>query len=255
MGTLDLLDSEARLRDMIPPRKMIFVGGGDFKSIGLEFRDLFIKYGGLLAEHRVLDVGCGIGRMAVPLTGYLSASAEYQGFDIVRRGIEWCQENITPRYPNFHFSHFDIRNDDYNPHGAYRASTYKFPYESASFDFVFLTSVFTHMFPTDMENYLSEIVRVLKKDGTCFITFFLMNEESQNLIQKNSSTRAFIHEISGCFTTTPESPEEAIAFPEPYIRQLFGRLGLSISEPIRFGSWCGRQQFLSYQDIVIARKN
>jgi SAM-dependent methyltransferase len=254
-GTLDFFDSQARRRDMIPPRTMIFVGDGDYKSVGLEFRDLFTKYGGLKAEHRVLDVGCGIGRMAVPLTGYLSANAEYQGFDIVKRGIEWCQENITPRYPNFQFSHFDIHNDDYNPHGAYQASSYKFPYESDSFDFVFLTSVFTHMLPPDMENYLSEIVRVVKRDGTCFITFFLMNEESRDLIRKNCSTQDFIYEIGGCFTTTPENPEAAIAFPELHIRQLFGRLGLSISEPIRFGSWCGRQHFLSYQDIVIARKN
>ncbi len=240
---------------MVPPRKMIFVGDGDYKSVGLEFRDLFTKYGGLKPEHRVLDVGCGTGRMAVPLTGYLAPNSEYHGFDIVKRAIDWCQKNITPRHPNFHFSHCDIHNHNYNPHGAYQASAYKFPYQSASFDFVFLTSVFTHMFPPDMENYLNEIFRVLKKGGTCFITFFLMNEESQDLIQRNSSTQPFLHERGGCFTTTPESPEVAIAFPEPYIRQLFGRLGLSIVEPIRFGSWCGRRQFLSYQDIVIAKKN
>jgi ubiquinone/menaquinone biosynthesis C-methylase UbiE len=254
LGALDFSDAAARRRDMTPPRSMNFVGDGDYKAVGLEFRTLFTEYGGLKPEHRVLDVGCGIGRMAVPLTGYLSADGEYQGFDIVKKGIEWCQENITSRHPNFYFSHFDIHNNDYNPHGVYQASSHKFPYENGSFDFVFLTSVFTHMFPPDMENYLNEISRVLKKGGTCFITFFLMNEESQSLIRKNLSTQNFVHEIAGCFTTTVESPEAAIAFPEPYIRGVFGKFGLFINEPIHYGSWCGRAKFLSYQDIVIARK-
>lgn len=61
--------------------------------------------------------------------------------------------------------------------------------------------------------------------------------------------------MSGYFIVTKENPESAITFPEPYIRQLFAKFGLSISEPIQFGSWCGRQQFFSYQDIVIAKKN
>ena len=255
LGVLDFSDAAARRRNMTPPRSMNFVGDGDFSAVGIEFRDLFTEYGGLKPEHRVLDVGCGIGRMAVPLTSFLSADGEYQGFDIVRNGIEWCQKNISPRYPNFHFRHIDIHNDDYNPHGVLQASNYKFPYENSSFDFVFLTSVFTHMFPPDMENYLTEISRVLKKKGKCFITFFLMNEESESFIRKNLSTRNFIYEIDGCFTTTMENPEAAIAFPERYIRESFVECGLSIDEPIRHGSWCGRSTFLSYQDILIATKD
>ena len=48
----------------------------------------------------MLDVGCGTGRMAVPLTGYLS-DEEYEGFDLMPEVIEWCQENITPDIPTF----------------------------------------------------------------------------------------------------------------------------------------------------------
>ena len=28
-------------------------------------------------------------------------SGGYWGFDIVRRGIDWCQERITPKFGNF----------------------------------------------------------------------------------------------------------------------------------------------------------
>jgi SAM-dependent methyltransferase len=254
LSALDLSDKPARRREMVPPRTMYFVGDGDYKAVGLEFRKLFTEYGGLKPEHRVLDVGCGIGRMAVPLTDFLT-SGEYHGFDIVRKGVEWCRSNITPRYPNFHFLHSDVRNKFYNPNGVYEASSYRFPYDDGSFDFVFLTSVFTHMFPADLENYTREIARVLKPGGRCFITMFLLNEESQSLIEKKRSTQNFVHRLEGCVTTDPTNPEGSLAFQESYVRTtLFGRLGLSIGEPIHYGSWCGRDEFLSYQDVVIATK-
>ena len=137
----------------------------------------------------------------------------------------------------------------------YEACSYKFPYENDSFDFIFLTSVFTHMFPADMENYAREIARVLKKGGRCFITMFLLNRESESFVKEGLSTQNFAHQLEGCVTADPENPEASLAFQETYVRGLFARLGLSIREPIHYGAWCGRKVFLSYQDIVIATKN
>lgn len=254
LGALDLFFAAARRRDMLPPRSLYSVGDGDFKAIGLEFRTIFVKYGGVKPDDRVLDVGCGIGRMAVPLTDYLSVNGKYYGFDIVKSGIDWCKDTIAVRFPNFQFYHSDIQNMEYNPQGTIYASDYRFPFESSSFDFVFLTSVFTHLFPPDMENYLKEISRVLKEGGVCLITFFLVNKESEALIIKGISTQNFVYEIGGCYTTGLENPEQAIAFTELDIRNLYGKYGLSVQEPIRYGSWCGRERFLSYQDIVIAKK-
>ncbi len=254
LGTLDLIFATARRRDMLPPSSLYSVGDGDFKAIGLEFRTIFVEHGGLKPDDRVLDVGCGTGRMAVPLTNYLSANGKYFGFDIVKSGIDWCQDTIAARFANFQFAHSDILNMAYNPQGTVHASSYIFPYKDNSFDFIFLTSVFTHLFPPDMENYLKEISRVLRKEGVCLITFFMMNEESEALINKGVSTQNFSYEIGGCYTTALENPEQAIAFSELNIRYLYGKFGLSVQEPIRYGSWCGREKYLSYQDIVIARK-
>ncbi len=57
--------------------------------------------------------------------------------------------------------------------------------------FVLLTSVFTHMLPQDMDNYLSEVARVLKPDGRCLITYFLLNPESLALIDAEESSFNF----------------------------------------------------------------
>lgn len=56
----------------------------------------------------MLDVGCGSGRMALPLTGYLNSEGRYAGFDISQKAIAWCQEHITSAHPNFQFEVSDI---------------------------------------------------------------------------------------------------------------------------------------------------
>ncbi len=78
--------------ELTPPKRMIFVGAGEFKKIGKLFLYYFIEYGGLRPNENVLDVGCGIGRKAAPLTKYLNETGSYEGFDIVDHGISWCKK-------------------------------------------------------------------------------------------------------------------------------------------------------------------
>lgn len=257
-GTIELLTGK---RDSLtPPRRLNFVGDGDFKEIGNEFFHYFLEMGHLKPNENVLEVGCGIGCMAVPLMDYLKDGGRYEGFDIVSHGIRWCQRRITRRVPHFHFLLADIYNHGYNPAGKHKAKNYRFPYKDQSFDFVFLTSVFTHMLPWDMEHYLFEIHRVLKTGGRCFITYFLLNEESLEFISSGLSSIDFRHQIGGSAAypgyriKDPEVPEAAVAYPEKYIKELHRVSNMEIFQPIRYGSWCGRREFLSYQDIVVARK-
>jgi ubiquinone/menaquinone biosynthesis C-methylase UbiE len=239
---------------MVPPRSLLFVGGGDFVEIGEQFKGYFIDLAGLQPSDRVLDVGCGIGRMAVPLTNYLSPEGEYWGFDIVAEGIDWCNRHISSKFNNFHFFYCDIYNECYNVLSKNLAVDYQFPFRDEYFDFVFLTSVFTHMLPSAMANYLGEISRVLKTGATCFITFFLLNKESSGLIRSGDSTLDFRYEVDGCLTTHKDNPEAAIAYEEGFIERLYSKYGLRISQPIHYGSWCKREDYLSYQDIVVATK-
>jgi ubiquinone/menaquinone biosynthesis C-methylase UbiE len=252
VDTIDLL--LGRRDELTPPRRMIFVGNGDFKKIGEEFVSYLIDLGGLGPDERVLDVGCGIGRMAVPLTKYLNNLSSYEGFDIVIDGINWCRKKISSRYPNFHFQLADVFNKYYNQNGKYKASEYKFPYDNEYFDFVFLTSVFTHLLSNDMENYFNEIARVLKKDGRCLITFFLLNKESLQLISEKKSSLNFNYDTEIYSTIDKIIPETAIAYNEKFVRKLYEKYKMNIIEPIHYGSWCGRENFLSYQDIIIAVK-
>jgi ubiquinone/menaquinone biosynthesis C-methylase UbiE len=236
-----------------PPRSLISVGDGNFKQIGLEFLDHFIRIGGLQPNERVLEIGCGIGRMAIPLTTYLNETGSYDGFDIARAEVFWCKKNITPRFANFNFHHIDVHNDQTNPKGKFQASSYQFPLAAGQYDFVFLTSVFTHMLMEDIENYLQEISRVLKPGGRSLASYFLLNPEARALLKTKGSR--FKHPYGSSLVIDPKMPEASIGHEEKTIRGFYQKFNLHILEPIHYGSWSGRDKFLSSQDIILAEKN
>jgi SAM-dependent methyltransferase len=246
---MDILDLFAGRRDpLIPPRGLWFVGGGHFRDT--QFLSSFTRLCDLQPRHRVLDVGCGVGKQAVPLTQYLSPRGSYEGFDIVREGVQWCEQQITSRYPNFKFRHVDVFNKHYNPDGSVLPSQWKFPYSDAEFDFVCLISVFTHMLPDAEHNYVSEISRVLKPGGKSFISFLLLNDESRRLIAQGKSTIPLTHELDGYSVLDPEFPETTVGLPERFVRKCFEESGLAINA-IHYGSWCGRTGASFYQDVVL----
>jgi len=241
------------INDMIPDYSVAnYVGGGgaeQFKAVGRVMIDWFKLFCDLKPNERVLEVGCGIGRIAIPLTQYLKEGS-YEGFDIVRHGIEWCQQKVTPRYPNFNFFVTDVYNKYYHPEGTQAASEYVFPFGDDSFDFVFLTSVFTHMLPKDLEHYTAEIGRVLKPGGRCFCTAYIITEEAHNQLDGGTSCMAFKAYPEGYWSDTPENPERAVAYPEEYLTGVFKQCGLETTRIIP-GEWW-KHDFT--QDILIAHK-
>ena len=252
---VDMIDTLKGRDSLTPPKSLMFIGGGDYKEIGNEFKGYFIKLGGLKPDHRVLDVGCGVGRMAVPLTDYLSREGGYWGFDIVQKGIEWCQKHIMKNFNNFQFLHVDIYNKYYNKKGKLTANQFCFPYETDFFNFVFLTSVFTHMLPDELENYIKEIARVLKPGGKAFLTIFMLNAESERAIGLGKGLLDFKYEITECCkTVNPKMPEYAIAYDEGFVLSLIGKYRLVVDQPVHYGSWSGRERFLTYQDVILVRK-
>lgn len=228
----------------------------NFKKSGELFvKDNLIKLGGMEPHHKVLDVGCSIGKVPMHLLNYFNEKGSYDGIDVVRFGIDWCSKHITPKYPNFQFTLADVNNKTYNPRKQSKASEYKFPFKDENFDLVFLSSVFTHLLPKDMENYFSEISRVLKKGGKALISYCLLNEESLKLIESDKSYFAFIHKFGVFRALNKNNPEKGIAYDEDFVKNLYKKNGLQIKEPIHYGGWCGRKNFNNKtQDRIIAIK-
>lgn len=243
-----------RRPDLVPPRRLMFMGTPDYVAVGDEFLGHFRSVGGLEPWHRVLDVGCGIGRMARPLTAFLDERGTYDGFDVDASGVAWCRRNVAARFARFRFRHVDVRNDRYNPRGRVEPSDFRFPYGDGSFDFVFLTSVFTHMLPGDAARYLGEASRVLSAGGRCFGTWFLRTGETDRLAGEGKALLALPFELEGCRVADPAVPGDAIAIPEDRVLAAYAAAGLEVLPPVRHGRWAGREEGLTFQDVVVARR-
>jgi SAM-dependent methyltransferase len=230
----------------LPPLRLRFVGAGDFRAVGDHLLNLTITRGGLARDSRILDIGCGSGRLAIPLTRYLTAG-QYEGFDVVAPAIRWCRRRISSAHPNFCFTHVRLRNTDYSFLGR-SASRFTFPYDDSTFDCVAAYSVFTHLQFDEIRNYLKESHRVLAPRGRLAATFFLLNEESES-----ESARQFPHGDGPIRLASRSNPAFAVAVNERRLQELLREVGFRsvIIEP---GGWYGLQKRPEFQDLIVCEK-
>ena len=236
-----------------PPSNLICTSEKHFQK-GAQWVDYFTTDCGLRPDERVLDVGSGGGRVAAPLSGYLT-DGTYEGFDTSLPDVEWCRQNISTRAPSFSFRHVDIYNQTYNRGGTIDPEEFRFPYGDAEFDFIWLTSVFTHMRPRHVEHYFGEIERVLRPDGRWLATWFILDADALASIDEGSSFYPFKHNLGEYRVVDPKRHEDAIAYPEPFVLDLYQRFHFEIS--VDLGQWAPRRPPSATnqdgQDIVLAR--
>ena len=232
----------------VPPESDIFVGDGSYTKIAAEFLGYFVEVAGLRPGDAVLDIGCGIGRMAGGLSRYLDpTNGRYTGFDPIREGIEWCRSAFSDR-PGFSFHWANIHNELYNPHGQIRAEDYVFPCDDGTIDLAIATSVFTHLYQDDIRAYLMETARVLKPGGRLFATAYLYTgEHPTSALHVAFGNRA--GEAGHRWHMENSPPLAGVCYQEDYFVGLI--TGATGREPfIRQGRWRGGDGPW-FQDLII----
>lgn len=239
-------------QELMPPKGLIYTGSGDFLKQGIEWKNFFVN-NGLQSNDTFLDIGCGIGRIALGLKGFLIG--EYHGFEAIELGVNWCKNNISTRYPNFHFRWIPLHNDLYNSSGI-DASTYQFEYASNQFDFVVSISVFTHMKDIEVENYLTQCYRVMHDEGTLVATFFITNNGKNNKYEHLNSDFKFQFEYENYYLMDKNVQAANVCFKREYLISLLEKLGFEIIQEIK-GHWSGSPKihYLGFQDILILKKS
>lgn len=229
----------------------VFVGSS-FLPEACAVLGTLVNEAGLKRDERVLDLGCGLGRVAYLLSCYLLPNGRYEGLEPVRRWVQRNRAALGSRGMTLRFRHFDVRHALYNPGGRLDPATARFPYRASAFDLAFATSVFQHNRAEVVRNYLREIARVLRRGGRALASCFLLRARPKRRKAKNG-TIAFSYHLGDCWTANPKLPEEGIAFLERDFRHWATERGLAVGAQFP-GSWRGGRRSVAYQDIVILEK-
>ena len=128
------------------------IGPGDFELIG-RIELALLKMEGLQPEHTLVDLGCGIGRLAVHVIPTLIGGS-YIGIDVSQTMLKRAKIRIDEAAPNPPCRVTWIKQ-----------TTSQFNLPESSVDMICAFSVFTHMEHEDTYRYLKDALKIVKPRG------------------------------------------------------------------------------------------
>jgi len=224
----------------------------DFRASGDAIAAELVQYGGLKPSDRVLDIGCGNGRITRPLRDFLDADASYLGFDLSKVAVAGCQRRFGGD-PRFSFHHADLANSEYNRGGSQAQEAFVFPTDAHTVDFAFAISVLTHMEIEAIGHYAQELGRVLAPGGRAFLTLFLLDQARRDEVEAGHAGLPFKPWNDVSMVVDAHAQESAIAHEEGIVRDLFTRAGLVV-RAVHRGTWAPVSQTENFQDILVVEK-
>ncbi|WP_160687727.1 class I SAM-dependent methyltransferase [Clostridium sp. C2-6-12] len=223
-------------------------------NLGKEQSEKIIQWLSIKPDQKILDIGCGCGRIAIHFLNYLNEQGQYIGIDSNKNLLSYCIDNIPVTNNNFKFKFIDAYNGAYSKEGKIKCQDIVFPIEDESVDIVIMWSVFTHMYLEDIDSYLKEIHRVLKKGGLFISSFNLYNKYISNQIKMGKAYLDIKYKINeNSYCLVQETPEYGFAHNEEMVKELYWKNELLISE-IKYGIWSSKELTGEFHDCVIAQK-
>lgn len=237
--------------DLMPPYELrAAVGLGLSSDVWNHWGELHAARLKPYSDQSILDLGCGCGRIATHLLE--THTGPYVGLDVDPKLIEWCQQEITPRFPNFTFVCADVFNLSYNPYGAIKAADYKFPFEDGQFDVAIAASLFTHLMESETENYYRELARVIRPGGTLLASHYLLDDEAERAMESSATALSFPSCQGVARLLSWQVPSAAVAYPEEWV--LAALFAAGFAPRVEKSTWRESQNPIVDQDWVIATR-
>jgi|SRR5208337_3178671 len=236
----------------LPPQELIFMDRDPEQGfrMGLHLTDHLRARGANIRDGVFLDIGCGWGRLAFGLLerGFVG---RYVGFDILKDRVDWLKQEFSARQNNYEFNHVDVANDRYNKSGGTEDVRLDLMLKNDTAETVTLLSVFTHLYPEDVVNYLHKIRMVVNKDSKLFFTCFIYDgiAETGKKVAAPRFTFPNILNAESRYETASD-PLHAIAYTTGFIQSAMKEAGFAGT--IFPGSWSGLKAE-QVQDWIVAR--
>lgn len=233
----DGVDLVLRRNDpLIPPRRLRYVGEGDYAEVGDTWLGLLRSLALVRPDERVLEVGCGAGVLARPLHRHLGPGARYVGIDDDPDAIEWCETAYKDR-PDFTFE----------PVTGLLTDDLELPFPDATFDVVVMHDHLQRLEADGVAARLREARRVLIPEGRLFATAYLLDDSARAAIADGTAKIAFDADgrASGDGGGTRAIDEE-------WLLDRVAEAGFKTAG-IRHGSWTPRDGATAFPDILVAR--
>jgi len=202
-------------------------------------------------DWKILDIGCGCGRMAFPFSEYLGQTGKYIGFDVWSDGIEWCNQNIRN---DFLFKYIHAA-DNYYYEEKRNSEKNKFSLdfiENQTLDLIFAISVFTHLTKSDTQVYLKEISNVLKPGKFAYLTCFIIDDYFFEYQSRTGRFTEVVAEEPGCYYGYKKQDFFA-GFTLDNIKNWVSAVGLELVFH-ELGTWAEKPGSKGFQDLLIIRK-
>lgn len=221
-----------------------------------EFRVYLTMYCGLRTDESVMEIGCNHGRTMLSLAQYLRTPGRYEGFDIAREQVEYAQRNVGSAQCSVGFHYVDVYNEFYNPEGKLDVAVFEFPCGPDEFDVVFAASVFTHMLPPGVANYIKQTGRVLKPGGRALFSVFVL-DYFRGKGTALSPVYDYVHKLDGYDDVAiidPNRPEAFIAYSKARLEQMVADAGLELTRLVP-GTWSTSHPVgVCDQDLIVLTK-
>lgn len=238
--------------NLIPPPELMRSEGvrtlEEWFRRGEEWSTLLRAYANISRARAVLEIGCGLGDVALALRDVLPKSSTYDGLDLGREKIEFLRGTLTPAYPNFRFNF------------AEGGGQHRLPYEDATFDVIFTVSAFTHLLPEAAATVLAEIKRVLAPSGQCVLGMLLLDyyESGRPRPAPFDGPRFEIEQRFGNPARDEfrvgdgQDPTDVTAYSSGYLAGLAEAAGLRLAHHPIPGMWSGASpEWVGRLDLVV----
>ncbi len=153
---------------------------------------LLEEHAGATAEARIIDIGCGPGRLFIGMQFRWGEVKRYSGLDVDPTGIRWANEYLAEK-GRVSFDHMDVANERYHPKGQKIDHAFRFPAKDHAWDLAVLFSVFSHMGIADIVCYLSDLSRIIAEGGKIFCTLFVEDD----VPDEEENPKGYLAEWSG----------------------------------------------------------